>query len=135
MLPGYGFVRSQLRVTVQVAPAVKTLINCSCQWLTCVCAGMCRLARLRWRNAFAVLGTWSRQSTIQSGGQRSSKAPGQLLAKVRQTKQPCEGGMSTLLARSMHSRRARCTCSVTVSHDIIISALVLLGQHAQSALT
>ncbi|WIA13678.1 hypothetical protein OEZ85_007238 [Tetradesmus obliquus] len=41
-----------------------------------------RLARLRWRNAFAVLGTWSRQSTIQSGGQRSSKAPGQLLAKV-----------------------------------------------------
>lgn len=41
-----------------------------------------RLARLRWRNAFAVLGTWSRQSTIQSGGQRS-KGQGQLLAKVR----------------------------------------------------
>jgi hypothetical protein len=51
------------------------------------CALLRRLARLRWRNAFAVLGTWSRQSTIQSGGQRSSKAPGQLLATVW----PCSG--------------------------------------------
>jgi hypothetical protein len=62
---------------------------------------LCRLARLRWRNAFAVLGTWSRQSTIQSGGQRSSKAPGQLLAKVQLT-----------AARCVHF----CACAVHMSH-------------------
>jgi hypothetical protein len=41
----------------------------------------CRLARLRWRNAFAVLGTWSQQSVIQSGGSKPKKV--QVLPKVR----------------------------------------------------
>lgn len=40
-----------------------------------------RLARLRWRNAFAVLGTWSQQSVIQSGGSKPKKV--QVLPKVR----------------------------------------------------
>jgi len=37
-----------------------------------------RLARLRWRNATAVVGSWERQSRIQSGGQ-----PGQPPLRVK----------------------------------------------------
>jgi hypothetical protein len=40
----------------------------------------CRLSRLRWRNAFAVLGTWSQQSVIQSGMSKADK--GRVLPKV-----------------------------------------------------
>lgn len=48
-----------------------------------VCMLLCcvhRLARLRWRNAFAVLGTWSQQSLIQSGC--SQKGKRRVLPKV-----------------------------------------------------
>lgn len=48
--------------------------------LNTLCCVTRRLARLRWRNAFAVLGTWSQQSVVQSGLSKADK--GRVLPKV-----------------------------------------------------